>query len=384
MIYLDTAATSLIKPPQVYEWAERAMRTCANPGRSGHRPALEAGRMVYETREKAAAFFGVSDPDRVIFTSNATDSLNLAIQGMVRPGGHVIVTSMEHNSVLRPVQTLADAGEIRMKVVWGDPVGGRVTVEDIEAALRPETCLVVCTHASNVTGTRMPAERIAGLCREKGVPFLLDASQTAGAYPIDMEKWGVDLLACPGHKGLLGLPGTGLLCLGPGVRPALLKQGGTGSFSEELRQPELLPDRYESGTLNTVGIASLGAGLDWLTEYGVDRLRLREEQLCARLLAGLNEIPGVRVYGPGDAAQRAAVVLFNIAGLDCSEVSFRLDREYGICTRSGLHCAPLAHQTVRSFPVGGVRMSMGPFTTEEEIDAALTAISALAAGTSAI
>ena len=183
MIYLDTAATSLIKPPQVYERAERAMRTCANPGRSGHRPALEAGRMVYETREKAAAFFGVSDPDRVIFTSNATDSLNLAIRGMVRPGGQVIVTSMEHNSVLRPVQTLADAGEIQMKVVWGDPVGGRVTVEDIEAALRPETCLVVCTHASNVTGTRMPAERIAGLCREKGVPFLLDASQTAGAYP---------------------------------------------------------------------------------------------------------------------------------------------------------------------------------------------------------
>ena len=378
MIYLDAAATSYQKPPEVYARAGAAMASlCANPGRSGHRPALEAGRAVYAVREPAAAFFGVSDPDRVVFTSNATDGLNLAIQGMARPGGHIVVTSMEHNSVLRPVKALEARG-VSHTVVWGDPVTGAVTAGQIEAALRSETVLVVCTHAANTTGTLMPIRAIAQVCRRRGIPFLVDASQSAGTYAIPMEEWGIDLLACPGHKGLLGLRGTGLLCLGPGTAPAPLKQGGTGSFSMELDQPAALPDRYESGTLNTVGIASLGAGLAWLTAQGPEHVRRREEALCAQLLDGLADIGGIRVYGPRDAAQRAAVVLLDVTGMDCSEAAFRLDRDYGICVRSGLHCAPLAHQTVGSGPAGAVRLSLGPFNTADEIGRTLEALSELA------
>lgn len=377
MIYLDAAATSYQKPPSVYERVNEAMRTlCANPGRGGHRPSLDAGRAVYETREKAAAFFGVEETERVIFTSNATDSLNLAIQGMAKPGGHIVLTSMEHNSVLRPVKALEKLG-VSHTVVWGDPHTGAVTAEQMEAVLRPETCLVVCTHAANTTGTLMPAAEIGAMCRRRGVPFLLDASQSAGAYPIHMGEMHIDLLACPGHKGLLGLPGTGLLCLGPGVDPTPLKQGGTGSLSAHLEQPALLPDRYESGTLNTVGIAALGAGLDWLNARGLETVRRHEEALCARLLAGLAELPGVSVYGPEKASDRAAVVLFNIRGMDPSEAALRLDREYDVCVRSGLHCAPLAHQTVGTAPEGGVRMSMGPLNMEKDIDGALDAVRAL-------
>ncbi|NCE63270.1 aminotransferase class V-fold PLP-dependent enzyme [Pseudoflavonifractor sp. 524-17] len=379
MIYLDAAATSFQKPECVYQQVQETMYACANPGRSGHTPALQAGRMVYAVREKVSRFFHVGDPDRVIFTSNATDSLNLAIYGMVKPGGHIVTTSMEHNSVLRPLHALEARG-VSHTVVWGDPSSGAVTAEQIDAALRPETSLVVCTHASNVTGTRMPIGEIGAVCRSKGIPFLVDASQSAGAYALDMEAMHIDLLACPGHKGLLALPGTGLLCLGPGIVPEPLKQGGTGSFSELPAQPNLLPDRYESGTLNTLGIASLGAGLDYLNQRGLDAVRQHEEQLCAQLLDGLSALPGVTIYGPKDPAKQAAVLSFQLAGLDCSETALRLDREYGVCVRSGLHCAPLAHKTMGSFPAGSVRISAGPFNAPDEIAAALDAVRALAKG----
>lgn len=381
MIYLDTAATSYQKPQSVYDRAEEAMRRlCANPGRSGHQPALEASRAVYETREKAAAFFGVEEAERVIFTSNATDALNLGIQGIAKPGGHIVVTSMEHNSVLRPVHALSQQNGMQRldyTVVQGESVTGVVTATQIAAAIRKDTCLVVCTHAANTTGTLMPIQEIASLCREQGIPFLLDASQSAGAYEIHMEDLGVDLMACPGHKGLLGLPGTGLLCLGRDVNPRPIRQGGTGSFSQYLEQPAMLPDRYECGTLNTVGIAALGAGLDWLTQRGLEEIRTHEERLCTRLLEGLGNIPGVTLYGTGDAKRQAAVVLFRVSGIDCSEVAFRLDSEYHICVRAGLHCAYLAHQTIGSAPAGAVRMSIGPFNTETEIDHAIAAVAAL-------
>lgn len=378
MIYLDTAATSFLKAPGVYARVSEAMETlCANPGRSGHAPALAAGRAVYQVREQVSRFFGVGDPDRVIFTANATDSLNLAIHGMAKPGGHIVTTSMEHNSVLRPVTALAERG-ISNTIVSGDPRTGAVTADQIAAALRPETCLVICTHASNVTGTLMPAAEIGAVCRRAGVPFLLDASQSAGCLPIHMGALGADLLACPGHKGLLGLTGTGLLCLGEGIRPRPYKQGGTGSFSELLTQPDLLPDRYESGTLNTIGIAALGAGLAYLEDRDVARIRTDEAALCAQLLSGLQHIPGVAVYGPGDPDRQAAVVAFNLPNMDCAEAAYRLDSEFGICVRAGLHCAPLAHRTIGSFPGGAVRMSMGPFNTAADIARSLEAVTQLA------
>ena len=376
MIYLDTAATSRQKPELVYQRAEQAMRETANPGRGGHAPALEAGRMVYAVREQVSAFFHVGEAERVVFTSNATDALNLAIQGMARPGGHIVSTTMEHNSVLRPLRALEARG-VRHTLVQGDPGSGVVTAAQVAEALEPETCLVVCTHVSNVTGTQMPVEEIGALCRTRGIPFLVDASQSAGVCELDMEAMGIDLLACPGHKGLLALPGTGLLCLGPNVRPEPLKQGGTGSFSEYLEQPDLLPDRYESGTLNTVGIASLGAGLEYLEERGLESIRRHEQALCEQFLSGLRAIPGIEIYGAGDTRRQTAVVSFNLRGMDCAQVAFRLDREYGICMRAGLHCAPLAHRTVGSFPRGSLRASMGPFNTEEEIEQTLSALSAL-------
>ena len=378
MIYLDTAATSYQKPESVYRRAEEAMRTCANPGRGGHTPSLEAGRMVYTVRAQASDFFGVGDPDRVIFTSNATDSLNLAIHGMARPGGHIVTTSMEHNSVLRPLRALEDRG-VRHTIVWGDPVTGVVPPEQMEAAIEPDTCLVICTHVSNVTGTVMPIEAIGAMCRRRGVPFLVDASQSAGIFDLDMTRMPIDLLACPGHKGLLALPGTGLLCLGEQIRPACLKQGGTGSLSERAEQPDLLPDRYESGTLNTVGIASLGAGLAWLAERGLEAIRAHEDALCRRMLEGLARLSGVTVYGPGLEGPRGAVISLQVAGMDCSQAAFTLDREFGICVRSGLHCAPLAHKTMGTFPQGTVRLSLGPFHTDDDVDRALAALARLSA-----
>ena len=327
-------------------------------------------------REQVSAFFRVGEAERVVFTANATDALNLAIQGMARPGGHIVSTTMEHNSVLRPLRALEARG-VRHTLVQGGPDSGAVTAARIAAALEPETCLVACTHVSNVTGTQMPVEEIGALCRARGIPFLVDASQSAGVYELDMEAMGIDLLACPGHKGLLALPGTGLLCLGPNVRPEPLRQGGTGSFSAYLEQPELLPDRYESGTLNTVGIASLGAGLEYLAARGLASVRRHEQALCGQFLAGLRAIPGIEIYGAGDARRQAAVVSFNLRGMDCAQAAFRLDREYGICMRAGLHCAPLAHRTVGSFPQGSLRASMGPFNTEAEIEQTLSALSAL-------
>lgn len=377
MIYLDTAATSYVKAPSVYQRVQEALTSlCANPGRSGHAPALAAGRAIYQVREQVSQFLGVGNPDRVIFTSNATDSLNLAIQGMAKPNGHIVVTSMEHNSVLRPVVALEKQG-ITHTIVYGDPHTGLVTAEQIANALRPETCLVVCTHASNVTGTLMPVAEIGSLCRREGIPFLVDVSQSVGACPVRMDELNADLLACPGHKGLLGLTGTGLLCLGENILPTPLKQGGTGSFSELLTQPDLLPDCYESGTLNTIGIAALGAGIEYLEDRGIEKIYQHEKQLCTKLLQGLQNIPGITIYGCANADQQAAVVAFNLPNMDCSQVAYLLDTQYQICVRAGLHCAPLAHKTVGSFPSGAVRMSIGPFNSAEDIDAALDAIETL-------
>jgi cysteine desulfurase family protein len=351
----------------------------ANPGRSGHRMAVEAARVVYRAREALAAWFGATDPLRVVFGMNATDGLNLALHGLLRPGDHVVTTSMEHNAVMRPLRDLEAQG-VLLSVAACAP-DGTLNPAAVQACLRPETRLIVMTHASNVCGTLLPVAQVGALARAHGALLLVDAAQTAGLYPLDMERDGVDLLAFTGHKSLYGPTGTGGLILGPRLdlnelRP--IKQGGTGSASEREQQPDFVPDCYESGTLNAVGLAGLLAGMQWLQEHGLEELRAQEQDLCAQLLAGLGEIPGVEIYGPAQAERQTATVAFNMAGCSPAEVGQRLDEEFGILCRVGLHCAPAAHRTLGSFPVGSVRFSLGAFTTRTQVQAVLGAVRLLA------
>lgn len=381
-LYLDNAATSWPKPACVGRAMSVFLRQMgANPGRSGHRMAVEAARVVYRVREALAAWFGATDPLRVVFGMNATEGLNLALHGLLRPGDHVVTTSMEHNAVMRPLRDLEAQG-VRLSIANCAP-DGTLQPAVVQACLRPETRLIVMTHASNVCGTLLPVAQVGALARAHGALLLVDAAQTAGLYPLDMQRDGVDLLAFTGHKSLCGPTGTGGLILGPRLdvnelRP--LKQGGTGSASEREKQPDFAPDRYESGTLNTVGLAGLLAGLEWLKGRGVDGLRAQERALCALLLEGLCGIPGVQVYGPACAECRTATVAFNIAGCSPSEVGQRLDEEFGILCRVGLHCAPAAHRTLGSFPIGSVRFSLGARSSRAQVLCAIRAVRMLAKG----
>ena len=386
MIYFDNAATSWPKPAGVAEAMVHFLEHVgANPGRSGHRLSVEAGRIVYGAREAVAEIVHAPDPLRVVFGLNATDALNLALQGVLRPGDHVITSSMEHNSVMRPLRALAAGGEggaVALTVVPCSPEG-LMDPADIEAALRPETAMIALTHASNVCGSLLPIREAGAIARRCDCLLLVDAAQTAGAYPIDVEADRIDLLAFTGHKALGGPMGTGGLVIGERVdvgRLAPLKRGGTGSRSESEEQPDFLPDRCESGTVNAVGLAGLAAGVRWVLEQGVETIRQREIELTQRLIDGLREIPGVTVYGGLDARRQTATVAFNIAGLEPSEVGLRLDDEYGILCRVGLHCAPAAHKTLGTFPKGTVRFGLGALNTLDEVDAALRAVQVLAHG----
>lgn len=377
MIYLDNAATSFPKPEAVYRAAERCMRTfAANPGRSGHKLALQAGREIYLTREAAAELFHVSDPFRMIFTANATESLNLALKGILQPGDHVITSSMEHNSVLRPLSALKEHG-ITVTIVPCTRQGS-LEPEAVQAAIQSNTRLIAVTHASNVTGTIMPVKEIMGMARDRQILLLLDASQTAGILDIDLEECPVDLFAAPGHKGLLGPQGTGLLYIREGLALKPMKEGGTGSRSEELTQPELIPDRYESGTLNTPGIVGLGAGIQYV-KFHRAQIQERETQLTRFFLEELKKVKDVILYGADDvSAPRIGVVSLNIGDLDSCEAACRLDQEFDICTRPGLHCAPLAHRTIGTLDRGTVRFSIGFETTEAEMIKTLDAIRQIA------
>lgn len=377
MIYLDNAASSHPKPPAVYEAADRALRLGANPGRSGHRAALEAARVVLEAREAVGELLGVPDASRVIFTLNGTHALNLALKGVLRPGDHAVSTRMEHNSVVRPLAALERRG---VAVTWveGRP-DGTVPVGALERALRPETRLVALCHASNVSGTLQDAEAVGNLCRRKGILFLLDAAQTLGAMPLDARRLGVHLLAAPGHKGLLGPQGTGLLYVAPEVAVEPLSEGGTGSQSEERSMPEEMPEALEAGTLNTPGLAGLAAGVEYLRERGVASIRRAEEEILGYLLPELAALPGLVLYGPRELGRRVAVVSFNLEGRDGAHVGFALDELYGIAVRVGLHCAPDAHKTLGSFPAGSVRASFGPYNTLADAEALVRAVRELAA-----
>ena len=380
MIYFDNAATSWPKPPAVADAMTRFLSDIgASPGRSGHRLAVEAGRIVYETREALAEFFHAPDPLRVVFALNVTESLNLALCGLLRPGQHVITGSMEHNSMMRPLRDLEERG-VEISVIPCSPEGC-LSVEDVRAAILPNTVMIALNHASNVIGTIQPIREIGAIARERNLLFLLDAAQTAGVLPIDMLSDLIDLLAFTGHKALLGPTGTGGLIIGERVKLSEfspLKRGGTGSASELEIQPGFLPDRFESGTMNAVGLAGLLAALRWIKERGLEQIRADDIALTRHLLDGLRDIPGVAVYGTGDAVKQTATVSFNIEQVEPSSAAFWLDEEFGICCRVGLHCSPAAHKTIGTFPRGTVRFGLGAFNTPDEINAALAAVRLLA------
>ncbi|MBE7560401.1 aminotransferase class V-fold PLP-dependent enzyme [bacterium] len=376
-LYFDNAATSYPKPEEVHAAVQRYGLECgASAGRGAYRQARQAGDIIAIARARLARLFNAPDPERVIFTLNCTDALNLAIKGLVRPGGHVVYTAMEHNSVLRPLRKLVEAGAITTTRVPADHEG-RIDPRNVILAMRPETCLVAVVHASNVSGTLQPVEEIAPECRRRGIPLLLDAAQSAGHVPIDVTAMGVDLLAAPGHKGLLGPLGTGVLIVRPGLELDTLREGGTGSRSEEDRQPDFWPDRHEAGSHNLPGISGLSAGVDWLLSRGVAALRRREEELMRLVLSELPHLPGVSLYGPTDVARRVGVFSFRIEGMDPLELGRRLDDDFGVKVRSGLHCAPAAHRALGTFPDGTVRASLGHFHEEADVAALLSAVERL-------
>jgi cysteine desulfurase family protein len=352
----------------------------ANPGRSGHRLSVEAGRTVLDTRDITAELFNIDDPFQVVFTKNATEALNLALLGLLREGDHVVTSSMEHNSVMRPLRHLEKQGIAVTTVPCSSQ--GDIDPEMIHKAIRPGTKLIVMTHASNVTGTIMPVREIGRIALNHGVPFCVDAAQSAGAIPIDVADMNISLLAFTGHKSLFGPQGTGGLYIRKGLDELIVPRmmGGTGSKSEFEEQPDFMPDRYESGTPNAIGLAGLGAGITFIKNTGIGVIRGREELLTARFLAGIAAIPRVVLYGAVDAASRTSVISFNINGIMPSEVAEKLDDSYGIMSRPGLHCAPSAHTTIGTFPTGTVRFSFGFFTTEDEIDYAIKAIDKISSG----
>lgn len=376
MIYLDNAATTLYKPPAVAEAVKNAILTAGNPSRGAHGVSLSAARMVFETRSKLARLFGCPRADHVVFTANSTEALNMAIYGLISPGDHAISTDLEHNSVLRPLYDLQTRGAA-VDFIPADKMGN-IRYADMEALFRPDTKAVVCTHASNLTGNLLDVARIGALAHAHGALLVVDASQTAGAIPIDMTQMGIDVLCFTGHKGLLGPQGTGGLCIRPGVELRPLLRGGTGIHSYDRDQPKEYPARLEAGTLNSHGIAGLNAALDFIFEKGVQGIGSRERALMRRFYDGVCDIPGVTVYGDFAPQERAAIVALGIRDYDSAEVADALFEGYGIAVRAGAHCAPRMHQALGTTEQGAVRFSFSYFNTEEEADAAARAVRELA------
>ena len=377
-IYLDNAATSFPKPPAVAESiVDFLERGAGNPGRSGHVLAIAAQTVVAATRSQLAALFAVPDPARIVFALNATDALNMALWGILRPGDRVVTTSIEHNAVARPLYAMAERG-IEVTRVACSP-DGTLDLDDLDRALRSAPVrLVAMCHASNVVGTILPVQEAAQRAHEHGAFFLLDAAQTAVVLPIEVGELGLYLLAFRGHTALLGPTGTGGLYVAAGVRLSPMRQGGTGTRSEEERQPEELPEALEVGTVNTVGIAGLGAALRYLQQRGQHAIRAHEVALTTRLIDGLMDIPGLRIHGTADPARQVAPVSLSLEGWEPVDVAAVLDSSFGIAVRPGLHCAPLAHRTLGTYPRGTVRLSPGCFTTNDDVDQALAALRKLA------
>jgi cysteine desulfurase family protein len=380
-IYLDNAATSFPKPDEVYRAVDIYQRTNgAAIGRGAYSPSIEVTSAVQRCRTKLARLWNVPSPNSIVFTFNGTDSLNLAIQGILRPGDHVVTSVIEHNSVLRPLRALQDRLGIEITHVGADPAG-RVDPAQFRQALRPQTRLVALVHASNVTGGVQPIVDVGEIARNHGAVFLVDGAQSAGHAPLDLASLPVDLFACPGHKGLLGPLGTGVLYIRPGIETELQshRQGGTGTVSEDDRQPESLPEKYESGNHNAPGLVGLEAGVSWILERGVATLAAEEKRLTARLWEGLSAITGIRLLGPPPGEERVGVVSLTIDGFEPQDAAAILDENFGIQVRAGLHCAPGVHRALGTFAAGGtIRMSVGPFSTAEDVDAAIGALGELA------
>jgi len=375
-IYLDCAATTRQKPPQVLKaLVQYASEVGVSHGRGTYRPGIAANELVYGTRASLAKLFNIQRSDRILYMKNATEAANTALKGFLKSGDHVVLSSLEHNAVIRPLNKLKAARGIDYSIVPANSLG-RLNPYDFEKALKPNTKLVCLTHASNVTGNLSPVAEVGALCAKKGIAFLVDAAQTAGAVPLDVQALHIGFLVFTGHKGLMGPPGTGGLAVGPQWMLDSFIEGGTGSNSDSEEQPQQWPDKFESGTQNYWGLAGLKAAVDFLLKTSVMAIRQKEERLTAQFLKEVESIQGIKLFGlpSGAEKERAAVVSLNIEGKDPSEVGYELDEKYGIMTRVGLHCAPLAHRTIGTYPIGTVRFSFGYYNTEKEIETAVKAL----------
>ena len=381
---MDNSATSFPKPPEVTEAMVRFARECgASAGRGAYAEAKACGELLTTCRRRVAELIGAESPERIVFALNCSEALAIGIRGLLNTTrrAHAIATVMDHNSVLRPLSALTEQTGLEVTYVPADERTALIDPEDVRRSIRPETRLVVVVHASNVTGTLQPVGEVAAVAREAGVPCLVDAAQSVGHVPIDVQAWGAEMVAFPGHKGALGPLGTGVLYVREGFerRLATMKEGGTGSISEKPVQPEMMPDKFEIGSHNAIGIAGLSAGVAWLLQRGVESLRAHDRCLCRAFLSAVGDIDGLSVYGPRDPDQRMGVFSVNVAGYDPLALAGELERRFGILTRPGLHCAPLAHRTIGTFPRGTCRLSFGAFTSVEDVQFAADALRELAA-----
>jgi len=374
MIYLDNAATTFPKPEKVYAEMDRCMREyCANPGRGGHEMSITSGKAVLQAREKISSHFGIKNPMRLCFTKNATEALNIAIKGILQPGDHVITTSMEHNSVIRPLKTLEKKVGLELSVIRGNEYG-EIDVHDVRKNIKSNTKLIISSLSSNVNGIIMPVKELGEIAGQYGIPLLIDASQGAGTVKLDVNAMNIDMLAFPGHKDLYGPQGIGGLFVREGLIIESLMQGGTGSNSEFVYQPKEMPDFLESGTLNTPGIIGLSCGVDFINSIGLDKVKTHKYLLVQRLMSGVSEFKNIRSYNKNSIENNTGIVALNFEGVDSTEVSYVLDKAYHIATRAGLHCAPLAHETLETLKTGIVRLSVGYFNTIEEMDQTVVAL----------
>lgn len=376
MIYMDNAATTMHKPQEVIDAVVAAMSSMGNAGRGANEASLSASRVIYDTRDKLCRLFDGENPRQVVFTSNSTESLNIALNGLLQPGDHVITTMLEHNSVLRPLYALEKQG-VKLTIIKSD-MKGRFSLEDMEAAIVPETKLIVCTNGSNLTGNYVDVAKVGKIAHKHGLLFVVDASQTAGVFPIDVQKMNIDVLCFTGHKGLLAPQGTGGMYVREGIQIRPFKSGGSGVQTYSKTHPLEMPTALEAGTLNGHGIAGLGAAVEYIERVGIDTIRAREQELMWRFYEGVKDIPNVKIYGDFSTKERCAIVTLNIGDYDSSEVSDELLTEYGISTRPGGHCAPLMHEALGTIEQGAVRFSFSHYNTEEEVDIAIKAIQELA------
>lgn len=365
MIYFDNAATTLHKPQEVIDAVIKAMTSMGNAGRGNTSASMEASHIIFDTRENLAKLFNIKDSSRIAFTCNSTEALNIAIKGSLTTGDHVITTMLEHNSVLRPLYEMENKG-VELSIIQADKLGN-ISYDEIKSLIKNNTKSIVCTHGSNLTGNLVDIEKIGKICKEHNLLFIVDASQTAGVFPIDVEKMNIDILCFTGHKSLLGPQGTGGIFVKEGIEVTPLKSGGTGILTYSKTQPSIMPTHLEAGTLNGHGIAGLNAGIEFINKIGMKKIREKEENLMWRFYNKVKELPHIKIYGDFSKKERCPIVTLNIDNYDSGDIAEEL-LNYGVATRAGGHCAPLMHEALGTIEQGAVRFSFGYFNTEEEVD----------------